>query len=64
VTLDASPNAKDPKRQALGRAAMRSRWGPQRVLRLDQLDPITADIVRAILAARANAAAASDPDKV
>ncbi len=41
-----------------GRLGARARWGPQRVLRLDTLDPVTRDIIRAILAARENAAKA------
>ena len=40
-----------------GRMAMRARWGPPRVLRLDQLDPVTREIVTAIVEARRNAAA-------
>ena len=41
-----------------GRLGARKRWGPPRVLRLDSLDPVTRDIIRAILAARENAAKA------
>ena len=46
-----------------GRLGARTRWGPPRVLRYDQLDHVTADIVRAIVEARKNAAeaAARDP---
>ncbi len=29
---------KDPRRVAIGRQAMRSRWGPPRVIRLDGLE--------------------------
>jgi hypothetical protein len=47
---------KDPRLVAAGKKAMRARWGPQRVPRLDGLDPITADNIRAILTARAAAA--------
>ena len=36
----------------------RHRWGPVRTLRLDSLDPVTRDIIRAILTARENAKAA------
>lgn len=39
---------------------MRSRWGPQRIVRLDQLDPVTANIIRTIIDARANAAKAAE----
>jgi hypothetical protein len=45
---------KDPRLVAAGKKAMRARWGPQRVLRLDSLDPI--DNIRAILTARVAAA--------
>jgi hypothetical protein len=41
-----------------GALGARNRWGPPRILRLDQLDPITAEIVRAIVTARENAKAA------
>jgi hypothetical protein len=34
------------------------RWGPARVVRLDSLDPVTREIVLAILRARENAAKA------
>ena len=43
-----------------GRKGMRARWGPPRVLRLDELrrsDPVAAEIIDTILAARRNAAA-------
>ena len=50
------PRTPNPARSAASRAAMRRRWGPQRVLRLDQLDPVTAGIIRAILDAQASAA--------
>lgn len=46
--------------QERGRAGMRSRWGPQRIVRLDQLDPVTANIIRTIIDARANAAKAAE----
>ena len=39
-----------------GRLGARTRWGPSRTLRLDTLDPVTRDIIRAILTARENAA--------
>jgi hypothetical protein len=41
-----------------GRRGARKRLGPPRVLRLDTLDPITREIVTAIIAARVNAKAA------
>ena len=47
--------AKDPRLVAAGKKAMAARWGPQRVVRLDSLDPITAGNIRAILTARAAA---------
>ena len=39
---------------------VRVRQLPSRIVRLDSLDPVTADIVRAILTARANAAKAAE----
>ena len=58
---------KDPRRVANGRRAMRSRWGPQRIVRLADLDADTARIIRAILAAREHAAdaepAPGSPDR-
>jgi hypothetical protein len=41
-----------------GRLGARRRWGPQRILRIDQLDEVTAGIIRCILTARENAKAA------
>lgn len=38
---------KDPARVAAGRASIRKRWGPPRILRLDHLDPVAADVIRA-----------------
>ena len=57
------PDTKNPVKVRVGTLGARARWGPARVLRLDQLDPVTADIVRAIVEARKNAAeaAARDP---
>jgi hypothetical protein len=52
--------------QESGRLGARRRWGPEgRVIRLDALDPVTREIVVAILRARKNAAeakAAAPPD--
>jgi hypothetical protein len=53
---------KHPGRVEGGRLSARRRWGPQRIVRLDTLDPITRDIIRAILTARENAKAASAVD--
>lgn len=61
---------KDPHKARAGRRGARSRWdadalsqgrppGP-RIVRLDQLDPMTRDIIRAILDARENAKAAAE----
>ena len=48
---------KDPRFVAAGRKAMRARWGPRRILRLDELsEPIRAAI-EAMVAAEANAQA-------
>ena len=54
---------KDPVKARAGTIGARARWGPPRRLRLDTLDPVTRDIIRAILTARENAkaAAALDP---
>jgi hypothetical protein len=48
---------KDPARVAAGRASIRKRWGPPRVLRLDHLDPIAAHVIRAAWQAADTAAA-------
>lgn len=55
---DAPPRVKNPAKARAGRIAMRARWGPPRTLRLDALDPVTRDIIRAILTGRENAEAA------
>jgi hypothetical protein len=47
---------KDPARVAAGRASIRKRWGPPRLLRLDHLDPVVADVIRAAWLAADNAA--------
>jgi hypothetical protein len=50
-----------------GRRGARNRWGPPRILRLDTLDPVSREIIAAILTARENAAkaaAVAEPDKV
>jgi hypothetical protein len=44
-----------------GLIGARRRWGPPRILRLDTLDPVSQEIIAAILAARANAAKAAEP---
>ena len=55
---------KDPVKARAGAIGARARWGPPRRLRLDTLDPVTRDIIRAILTARENAkAAAAPPDR-
>lgn len=51
---------KDPRFVESGRRGARKRWGALRVVRLADLDPTTAEIVRAILAARDHAAKAPD----
>lgn len=50
---------KDPNKVKAGQIGSRARWGPPRILRLDQLDATTAEIVRAVLTARENAAKAA-----
>ena len=57
--VSASP--KNPARVRAGQTAMRARWGPPRILRLDTLDPVTRQIIGAILTARENAAKADAP---
>jgi hypothetical protein len=41
---------KDPVKVKAGQAGARSRWGPQRIVRLDNLDPDTQRLIRALLA--------------
>ena len=62
MPLDSPPRVPMPHRER-GKLGAAKRWGPARVVRLDQCDPVTADIIRAILTARENAkaAAALDP---
>lgn len=50
-------SAKDPAKVRAGKIGMARRWGPRRVVRLDQLDPSVANVIRAILKAEENAAA-------
>lgn len=42
-------------------AGARARWGPQRVVHLDRLDPDTARLIRALLAQREAAAVDQTP---
>ena len=58
MSLD-SPAREPMPRAERGRLGSRKRWGPPRILRLDQLDPGTRGIVEAVLAARRNAAEAA-----
>ena len=55
---------KDPRKVEGGREGARRRWGPQRIVRLDQLDPRVAAAVRELIqvdeAVRARAAAHPD----
>ena len=59
-----SPAREPMPRAERGRLGARKRWGPQRTVNLRDLDDTTANIIRTILTARKNAAAASEPDKV
>ena len=60
MTVVTQPDAKHPGKSAGGRKGAAKRWGPDgRILRLDQLDPVTREIVLSIVRARQNAAAAS-----
>jgi hypothetical protein len=47
ASVSAPARPKDPARVAAGRASIRKRWGPPRILRLDHLDPVVADVIRA-----------------
>jgi hypothetical protein len=49
---------KDPRLAEAGRKGMRARWGPQRVLRLDELDPAVRAAVQALIGADQAAKAA------
>jgi hypothetical protein len=40
---------KDPRRVAAGKAGMRARWGEPRIVRLDELTPMQARLVRALV---------------
>lgn len=62
MVLDTPPRVPMPRADR-GRLGARKRWGPPRVLRLDTLDPVSREIIAAILTARENAkaAAARDP---
>lgn len=42
-------NSRDPTKVAAGRMGGRARWGPQRVVRLDSLDPAIREAVNALL---------------
>jgi hypothetical protein len=47
------PRVKSARHVKAGKASAAARWGPEgRVVRLDALDPVTRDIVIAILRAR------------
>ncbi len=59
---DAPSRPKDPRRVAIGRQAMRSRWGERRWVKLADLDPVTRGIITAILSAQENAKAAPAVD--
>jgi hypothetical protein len=45
---------------AAGKRGALKRWGPQRVVRLDSLDPTVAAVIRAIIDANEKAAAVSE----
>lgn len=54
-------DVKNPAKVRAGKAAMRKRWGPPRVIRLDDLDPSQrAFIVELVEVARRNAARTPD----
>lgn len=57
MTVQADGRPKDPSRVARGVKGMRSRWGPQRILRLDDLTSEQRRLVLALVdAARSEAA--------
>jgi len=56
ASVSAPARPKNLARVAAGRASIRKRWGPTRVLRLDHLDPVAADVIRAAWQAADNAA--------
>jgi hypothetical protein len=58
--VSVATRAKDPRLVAAGKKAMRARWGPIRVVRLDQLDPNVAAAIRALVAADEAARKAAD----
>ena len=60
MALDTPPRPPMPRADR-GRLGARKRWGPPRVLRLDTLDPVSREIIAAILTARENAAKAETP---
>lgn len=56
------PHVKDPRLVAAGKATAAKRWGPDgRIVRLDSLDPVTREIVVAIIRARRNAEGGAPP---
>jgi hypothetical protein len=56
--MDSRP--KNPVLVEAGKRGARKRWGEHgRILRLDELDPSTRDVVNSILTARRNAAEAA-----
>lgn len=63
ASVSTPTHPKDPARVAAGRASIRKRWGPPRILRLDHLDPVVADVIRAAWQA-ADTAANTKPDPV
>ena len=60
MSLDSKAREPMPRAER-GRVGARARWGPARILRLDELDAGTRGIVEAILRARSNAAEAAKP---
>jgi hypothetical protein len=47
-------HAPSPRRVEAGRINIRKRWGPPRIARLDSIDPVSREIILAILQAAAN----------
>jgi hypothetical protein len=63
VTSSPDPTpTKHPGKVRAGQIGSRRRWGPQRILRLDQLQPIVREAVLALIAAHEAAEKARSDD--
>jgi hypothetical protein len=57
-------SGKNENKARAGRIGAERRWGPRRVVRLDELDSDTARLIRALLAQRPDPDAPTPTDKV